>query len=1579
MPRSGSTSQALRLLGALSLALALFCTAFQLLGTTAARADTACSPGAGNCAPSNVQVLQQGYYQSLYQPENTVFNPTPVCGIEGEDAPLLSAEIDASYDDPAKLGSGTTEGNYPDSEAFQFTTADGTGLESADTVTISVPHPAESYPGAGSILPPAQVPTQAPAEQSQGTVTSQGPAAGGGTLILVTLPFADSGDEVQLSAYSPANPPPPGALSTLPTTDAVISAYNPITQTVDTGENEEAAIAPDGDPGIDAYFVVTDTASEDVVVAGTDVTTNVTIAQTATITFGTPSGNANTECGPDQESAPADPTPGDGYTYLLFAPLPTPLRIPGDEIGTISSVGYVVPDVTVSNASGVETATLTVPPGLDIPADTQVTVLVLDATSPPGGGTPGNPLSAPDTPYPPDDFSVSTTEDPVPGYPSTAPVLQADASGLSDYPVSDSSTYPVDGFTSTLTTSAATEQVGTGTALTATATLNDAFNNPVNDTQVSIFQAGSGTHADIVPQTVPTSSEYPETGSNGQVGYDISDECAETVNLEAVDTTDNTPVYAPSSAPDNPAPLDVPVTFTAGPPVAPDGTTTPAQCTAAPVTSQLTVSVGNAPPVSAATASLPADGTTPAVVNVTLGDQFGNADACQQVVLSPSSQTSHASVIPELPANPVAASVACPDGDQPGYTGADGVATFEVTDSTAEQVVLGVADTTVAAAWPSNAATDPEDVAQLNFEPGDATQSSVVASSASAPADGQPSDTVTVTLNDAAGQPLQGRNVTLAACTAAPSAGQPCTPDSTAVIAPSAEQTNSNGQATFDVADSSTNLPHVVYFQAADPADGVTIAQTAEVTFTIGGASLGASNPTVVADGTGTSGITFTLLDTSGNPVPGIPVSLTTSQPGVSIGPSAQSATGADGTAAFTVSGTQAGAATFTATATYPLSSGQQCLGIAVGASCTVTASTKVTFISAPQTFTVSATPSTNVPADGATAARVTVTALDAAGAPIAGLPVALGATGSAGGAPDVVPSVAVTGSNGQATFSVTDTTPETVTLSAQYQEIGSQPGQSFPAAGCAPACTATVAFVPTEAQASTVVASPSSAPADGQSAVTVTVTLLNGQLVNGQPEPISGHAVVLSTGSATTTVTPSNIGGLTNSSGQVSFTVTDTKPETLSVYARDENTGAIIDDFPVITFVPTEAQASTITVSPASLPADGPPGAPSTATVTVTLNGANCTQSPSGHTIELAADSDTAVLSGAAVSNDSGVATFTVSDPQPESVVLYAFDSTCDIDLAQTATVTFTTSEAYESTVLASPVSTPAGGPGSVLTVTLLTAAGLPISGHTVTVPAVGHAVVTPLSYPGLGPGVTNAVGQAQFEVTDSTVETVTLAAYDGLTELDHVASVNFTATEANQSTITATQASPPAGGPATTVTVTLISGDGLPIGGDIVALTASSSTAVIAPTTVTTNAAGQAQFTVSDPDVQSVQLTAVDMTTGVTLAATPTLNFTANEQNQSTATASPATVKVKKSSTITVILLGANGQPLAGHAVTLATGSKTAKVTILTSGGVTTSAGEIQFSVTDTTAETLTITVTDTTTGVTLYKPVTVTFTKS
>ena len=135
---------------------------------------------------------------------------------------------------------------------------------------------------------------------------------------------------------------------------------------------------------------------------------------------------------------------------------------------------------------------------------------------------------------------------------------------------------------------------------------------------------------------------------------------------------------------------------------------------------------------------------------------------------------------------------------------------------------------------------------------------------------------------------------------------------------------------------------------------------------------------------------------------------------------------------------------------------------------------------------------------------------------------------------------------------------------------------------------------------------------------------------------------------------------------------------------------------------------------------------------------------------------------------NSSGVATFTVSDSNPEVVTYTALDVTDNIVITQKATVTFAAGpvSATDSTVRANPTTVNADGVAtSTITVTLQDSSGDPIAGETVTLGAgSGSSVITPAS------GTTNANGVITFTVKDAQVENVTYtASYSGRTAPDN------------------------------------------------------------------------------------------------------------------------------------------------------------------------------------------------------------------
>lgn len=180
------------------------------------------------------------------------------------------------------------------------------------------------------------------------------------------------------------------------------------------------------------------------------------------------------------------------------------------------------------------------------------------------------------------------------------------------------------------------------------------------------------------------------------------------------------------------------------------------------------------------------------------------------------------------------------------------------------------------------------------------------------------------------------------------------------------------------------------------------------------GSSLAASPTSVPADGA-QSALTVVLGDSYGNPVPGRTVIFSSSGTANLVQPAA--VTAADGTATGAVSA---------------LVTGDQTISAHVGAM--LVAQTDVTFTSSPSVTasSVAAAPS-SVPADGTTAATVTVTVKDRVERPVAGAAVALEYSGPA----TLDSSRATTNEVGVATFTLTSSTVGTGVLTATVDPDG--------------------------------------------------------------------------------------------------------------------------------------------------------------------------------------------------------------------------------------------------------------------------------------------------------------------------------------------------------------------------------------------------------------------------------------------------------------------------------------------------------------------------------------------------------------
>ncbi len=1048
------------------------------------------------------------------------------------------------------------------------------------------------------------------------------------------------------------------------------------------------------------------------------------------------------------------------------------------------------------------------------------------------------------------------------------------------------------------------------TSSTINVLLEDAKHQPIAGKSVTLGATGSAV----------VSGNPKTTSSAGVATFTVTDTVVETSTMTATDVTDSIVLTSTAT-----------VAFVTGP----------------ASSSNSSAAVANA--VQAADGSLD-------TITLTFEDAQGHPVSGDQVSLS--AQNGHSSLTVEGASPPVSS----------GPTNSLGQIKFSVSDTHAELVGYSAFDTTSGVTLVHIG---------VNFVAGgpSATKSTVVASPTSVKATTGTS-TVTVTALDANSNPLSGATVTLTP-----------TPSATVTGTGGTATTNGAGVATYSVQDTTAES---VQFSASISATvthtgtgGITSVETATpvtsptVAFT---GPTNAANSTIVAtpasvpaDGSSTATVLVTLKDVNGNPVAGSTVHLSPGS-GSSVitgsGSSGQSGpSGPNGQVEFTVSDLNVESVAYTATD--------------ITDSVTLAATVTVGFTGQPSTATSTVVPNVNTLEVGGTV-HITVTLRDRNSNPVSGKNVFVqGLNGVGGSSSAVVTTVqAVTDGNGVATFTATDSTPETVT----FQATDVTDSINFPDSS---AQQVTFTAAPTEATTSTVVASPSSVPADGTTSSTITVTLTDG---SGNPILISGDHVTLSQGAGMHATIGAGSPG-TNTNQEV-FPVTDLFPESVVFTATDAHS-VVINERPTVTFTPSasEASNSTVATSAANVPADGS----TAATITVTLK--NKLGSPIvGHTVHLAASggshatitpqASAPLTTTTATTGTGGVATFAVTDNHAtgESVTFSASDTTDGIPVIQTAVVDFTPppSEASNSTVFVSPPSVPSDGTSAAtVTVTLKNTSDVPINGDTVSLSATGANSATQVSVGGTVSGGDGTAGQVVFSVTDATAQTVTYNVTDTTVSvtLDLQASIIFhlPSTEAADSTVVASPTTVPGNGATlSTITVTLLNNGSTPVAGANVTLASSSTNTSIHASSSSTNTSGVVTFTVSDTVAEIVTLTATDTTNTVTINQKPAVTFTSapTEAQSSTVVATPTTVPndgVSQATVTVTLLLGSS--PQVGHTVHL--GVPAGSHAVLNHATSPTGAnGQTSFVVTDLSAEAVTFTATDTTTSIVLPSTPTVTF---
>lgn len=803
----------------------------------------------------------------------------------------------------------------------------------------------------------------------------------------------------------------------------------------------------------------------------------------------------------------------------------------------------------------------------------------------------------------------------------------------------------------------------------------------------------------------------------------------------------------------------------------------------------------------------------------------------------------------------------------------------------------------------------PQIIEVAGSAPASANQSTVTSSPATVTANGVSSSTITVTVKDASNNLLSGKTVTL-------SKGS-----GNSMISPASQVTNASGEATFTV--TNTKAEQNTY-TASIAADTVTIAQTASVIFQPGPVSAGqstvtASPTTVTANNTSTATITVTLKDANSNLLSGQDVTLSQGSGSSTVSPSL-STTNASGVATFTAKSTKAEAVIYTASANGVTLSNTPTVTFQAGA---VNAATSTVVAS-----------KTNVIANNTDNATITVTLKDINNNPVGSQSVTL-SQGS--GSSSITATQGTTDASGVATFTVNSTKAEGVTYTAL-------------AGGVTVTATTAVTFQPgaVNAAQSTVSVSKNSVFADGSDSSTVTVTLND---TNGNA--VRGKSVTLTQGSGSSTINPSTA-ATTNSSGQAVFIVTSLKAETITYTATDTTNSLTVSQTGTVMFTAgaVDKSLSTVVTSKANVIANNI----DSANITVTLKDSG-NNAINNRTVTLNQGSgSSSIIAIQGTTDANGVAIFTVKNTKAEGVIYTA--TAGGVTITASAGVTFQPGSVSTSvsTVAVSKTNVTADGvDSSTVTVTLTDAYSNPIIGKNITL---SQGSSSSAISPSTGV-VTNANGQAIFNVTNIKSEAVTYTATDVTDSitLSQTGTVTFDpgTVDAALSQVTTTKTRVVADNTdSATITVTLQDSQGNPISGKLVSLSQGSGSSNITATQATTDASGVATFMVKSTKAESVTYTAIVGSVTLILHPIP-VTFTpgAANANISQVTSSKASASANGSdfASVLVIVKDMYGNVLSGQDVTLQQGSGSSLISPSTS--TTNIDGVASFTVTNTKTE--------------------------
>lgn len=433
------------------------------------------------------------------------------------------------------------------------------------------------------------------------------------------------------------------------------------------------------------------------------------------------------------------------------------------------------------------------------------------------------------------------------------------------------------------------------------------------------------------------------------------------------------------------------------------------------------------------------------------------------------------------------------------------------------------------------------------------------------------------------------------------------------------------------------------------------------------------------------------------------------------------------------------------------------------------------------------------------------------------------------------------------------------------------------------------MASPPANGNKSTISASPASVIANNTASSVITVTIND-----SSGSPMQDKAVTL-TQTGSSTITPSS--GVTNASGQVTFTVTDWIPEAVTYTATDTTDNITLTSTAIVTFTQYINPAlSTVTASPTSVFADNT----TTSTITVTIKDGSGA-AIAGKAVSLTANLGSSTISVASgVSSASGVVIFTVKDAVVETIIYTAKDTTDSVVITNTAQVAFSRMLAPVVAKSFSPSTITVNG-FTVLTITLTNNNSGVITGGVITdtYPANLVNTATPLGATtctggtvvassggnsvALSGGSIPANGSCtvKVNVTSTTIgvytnTTNTATSNNATTSTTASAQLTVTGVNASNSTATAAPASVAADNTAvSTITVTLKDVNNVAVSGKIVTLSANFGSSTISAASGVSSASGVVTFTVKDA-VAEGPITYTAIGDGIILTQTVNLIFT-------------------------------------------------------------------------------------------------------